>query len=351
MEETRIEAKNAAQTVQNLRTPEAIAAEINYIAQKTRETVLSGAIEIGRRLVEAKELVPHGQWEQWLRENVSYSQSTANNLMAVFREYGGGQQSLFQRANPAEIADLSYSKAVALLVLPREQREEFLEQNPVAGMSTRQLQAAIKEAKEQLEQSREQLEQSIEERQKYQKQAGEEMGRANRLEQEAREAANREAGLRRQLEQLEEKAARPSQQALDEITRQAQEEAQAAAAAQLEEARRQLAQAQAEKEETARRLAEEKEAARGRVEEIRGQLAKMYEEKEEIAKRLAAAGTGSAGNGEMAQARLLLARLQEDFNRFLGLAMALENKGEAQEAQKLKRALAALCGKMQELVQ
>lgn len=343
MEETRIEAKNAAQTVQNLRTPEAIAAEINYIAQKTRETVLSGAIEIGRRLVEAKELVPHGQWEQWLGENVSYSQSTANNLMAVFREYGGGQQSLFQRANPAEIADLSYSKAVALLVLPREQREEFLEQNPVAGMSTRQLQAAIKEAKEQLEQS-------IEERQKYQKQAGEEMGRANRLEQEAREAANREAGLRRQLEQLEEKAARPSQQALDEITRRAQEEAQAAAAAQLKEARRQLAQAQAEKEETARRLAEEKEAARGRVEEIRGQLAKMYEEKEEIAKRLAAAGTGSAGNGEMAQARLLLARLQEDFNRFLGLAMALENKGEAQEAQKLKRALAALCEKMKERV-
>ena len=343
--------KNTALPTKNLRTPEIIAAEINYIAQKTRETVLSGAIEIGRRLVEAKELVPHGQWEQWLRENVSYSQSTANNLMAVFREYGGGQQSLFQRANPAEIADLSYSKAVALLVLPREQREEFLEQNPVAGMSTRQLQAAIKEAKEQLEQSREQLEQSIEERQKYQKQAGEEMGRANRLEQEAREAANREAGLRRQLEQLEEKAARPSQQALDEITRRAQEEAQAAAAAQLEEARRQLAQAQAEKEAPARRLAEDMEAARGRVVEIRGKLAKMYEEKEEIAKRLAAAGTGSAGNGEMAQARLLLARLQEDFNRFLGLAMALENKGEAQEAQKLKRALAALCGKMQELVQ
>jgi len=140
--------KNTALPTKNLRTPEIIAAEINYIAQKTRETVLSGAIEIGRRLVEAKELVPHGQWEQWLGENVSYSQSTANNLMAVFREYGGGQQSLFQRANPAEIADLSYSKAVALLVLPREQREEFLEQNPVAGMSTRQLQAAIKEAKE-----------------------------------------------------------------------------------------------------------------------------------------------------------------------------------------------------------
>ena len=35
MEETRIEAKNAAQTVQNLRTPEVIAAEINYITQKT----------------------------------------------------------------------------------------------------------------------------------------------------------------------------------------------------------------------------------------------------------------------------------------------------------------------------
>ena len=169
-------------------------------------------------------------------------------------------------------------------------------------------------------------------------------------QQEAREAANREAGLRRQLEQLEEKAARPSQQALDEITRQAQEEAQAAAAAQLKEARRQLAQAQAEKEETARRLAEEKEAARGRVEEIRGQLAKMYEEKEETARRLAAAGTGNTGNEEMIQAKLLLAQLQEDFNRFLGLAMALENKGQLLEAAKLKKAIATLCEKMKERV-
>ena len=330
MEETRIEAKNAAQTVQNLRTPEVIAAEINYITQKTRETVLSGAIEIGRRLVEAKELVPHGQWEQWLGENVSYSQSTANNLMAVFREYGSDQQSLFARAGSTALEDLSYSKAVALLVLPREQREEFLAENPVNDMSTRQLQAEIKKAQEELEQS-------IEERQKYQKQAGEEMGRANKLAeennalrqqaQEARIAAEelekvkkkadaaqkREKQLLEKLKRLEEEKARPDQQTLNAMEQEAAQKAQDAAQEQIAEIQRELTRAQAEKE--------------------------------QIAKRLEA-----VGSEEMIQAKLLLAQLQEDFNRMLGLAMVLENKGQLLEAAKLKKAIATLCEKMKERV-
>ena len=70
------------------RTPEVIAAEINVIKAQTREVVCKSAIEIGRRLVEAKRCVPHGSWGAWLEENVEYSERTAQDLMKMFEEYG-----------------------------------------------------------------------------------------------------------------------------------------------------------------------------------------------------------------------------------------------------------------------
>ena len=65
------------------RTPELIAAEINHIKEETKRIVLNNSIEIGRRLTEAKLLIPHGQWGVWLKENVDYSKTTANNLMNI----------------------------------------------------------------------------------------------------------------------------------------------------------------------------------------------------------------------------------------------------------------------------
>lgn len=114
------------------KSAEVLAAEINTIKEQTRATVLSGAIEIGRRLLEAKELVPHGQWGAWLEENVDYSERTAQNLMRVFEEYG-------KKPNPQALADLSYTKAVQLLGLPKELRDELMEGADVEGMSTREL--------------------------------------------------------------------------------------------------------------------------------------------------------------------------------------------------------------------
>lgn len=45
-----------------VRTPEIVAAEIRQIADQTRKMVLNSSIEIGKRLCEAKEMVPHGEW-------------------------------------------------------------------------------------------------------------------------------------------------------------------------------------------------------------------------------------------------------------------------------------------------
>lgn len=44
------------------RTPFVVAAEINAINRESRKMLLKNAIEVGRRLKEAKELLNHGEW-------------------------------------------------------------------------------------------------------------------------------------------------------------------------------------------------------------------------------------------------------------------------------------------------
>lgn len=130
------------------RTPEVIAAEINSIKEQTRKVVLYNSIEIGRKLVEAKELVPHGEWGNWLEEAVDYSKSTANNLMKIFEEYGSDQITLLDdNLKSQAFGNLNYSQAVLLLGLPSDDREKFVEENKVDEMSTRELKKAIDDLK------------------------------------------------------------------------------------------------------------------------------------------------------------------------------------------------------------
>ena len=137
------------------RTPEIVAAEIRQIKDQTRKLVLNNSIEIGKRLCEAKEMVPHGEWGTWLERNVDYKQSTANKLMKIYEQYGAAQGELWGASAKSEtFTNLTYSKALALLAVPEEEREEFVEKNNVENMSTRELQEAIKarnEAEEKLQ--------------------------------------------------------------------------------------------------------------------------------------------------------------------------------------------------------
>ena len=126
------------------RTPAIIAGEINYIKRQAQQTLLAASVEIGRKLNEAKALVPHGLWEDWLTENVDYSQSTANNLMRIATEYGDEQVSLFSgKSNSETFASLTYSQAVALFALPMDQRQEFVENHDMEDLSTRELKEEI----------------------------------------------------------------------------------------------------------------------------------------------------------------------------------------------------------------
>ena len=127
------------------RTPQVIAAEITMITQQTRKILLASAVEIGRRLKEAKSLVNHGEWEKWLEESVSYSLSTARRLMQLYEEYGASFPDEPGLSNHAPVRDLTYTQALLLLGLPGEEREEFLAQNDVTGMTKLELQQALKD--------------------------------------------------------------------------------------------------------------------------------------------------------------------------------------------------------------
>lgn len=135
------------QLQQQSQNADQLAYEINFIKKQTLENVLKASIDIGERLSAAKELVPHGQWSDWLKEKVDYSQSTANNFMRIFREYGDEQISLSGKSKSQTFANLNYSQAVALFALPEPQREEFVETHDVSEMSTREMKEAIEAAK------------------------------------------------------------------------------------------------------------------------------------------------------------------------------------------------------------
>lgn len=132
-----------------VRTPEIVAAEINSIKFQTRNVLLFNSIEIGKRLTEAKEMMEHGQFGKWLAEAVDYSQSTANNLMKIYEQYGADQGALFgDNSKSQTFGNLSYSQAVALLGISAEEREQFIEDNNAAELSIRELKTKIKEYEE-----------------------------------------------------------------------------------------------------------------------------------------------------------------------------------------------------------
>lgn len=146
------------------RSAEVIAQEINAIKNQT-SGILEAAFtyakrscfEIGKRLEEAKAAVPFGEWGEWLEQNVSYSVSTANDLMRIYREFGNEQIDMLTGKSDAEVFEgLSQSQMVALFGLPKAMRAEFVEEHreelESGELSSRKLKEEIKRLNEVIEQ-------------------------------------------------------------------------------------------------------------------------------------------------------------------------------------------------------
>ena len=129
----RIIAQTMAKPVEG-RTIETITDEILDAKRTGGEAILT----IGRCLIEAKDMLPHGEWLPWLNERVEFSERTARNFMRLAREW----------TNRQTLADLGAAKALTLLALPAEEREQFVEEHNVIDMSARQLKEAIRERDE-----------------------------------------------------------------------------------------------------------------------------------------------------------------------------------------------------------
>lgn len=130
------------------RTPDIIAAEIALIKEQTKKILLVSAVEIGKRLLVAKEKIPHGEFVAWLEDAVQYSESTAYKLMRLAEEYGPGlSDSSSTSAKTESFAKLGYTQALVLLGLPAEERAEFITQLDLENTAVREMQQAVNDRK------------------------------------------------------------------------------------------------------------------------------------------------------------------------------------------------------------
>lgn len=126
----------SAQSAPTLRTIEQITADIRAHAKLAALSILS----IGQDLTDAKAQLRHGEWLPWLKE-VGIAPKTAENYMRLAREVIPG----------STLSALPYSKALALLDVPSEQREQFIAENDVTERSAASIKKLIAEAKKEKE--------------------------------------------------------------------------------------------------------------------------------------------------------------------------------------------------------
>lgn len=130
------------------RTPEVIAVEIRTIEENIYKTAVTGAIEIGLRLQEIKDALPHGEWYNFISKNLGYSERQAQNFMKIASEYGAENSPYLEALSKTHTcADLSISKALRLLQVPENEVENFVEKHDVSQMKVKELEEEIKKLK------------------------------------------------------------------------------------------------------------------------------------------------------------------------------------------------------------
>ena len=328
------------------RTPAVIGAEIRMYAEAGRRITLLCAIEIGRRLVEAKDMLAHGEWLPWLERETELSDRTAARYMKIFTEYGAAQQSLFGPvSNSPTLSNLSVSNALRLLAVPEEERESFAAEHDVEHLSAREVEALVRDRTAELEAQTD------------------EAKREAASERHARELSDREREemektLARMRDELREIESRPQPVAVERDEK-AIEEAAAAARAEatkdLEksvQAARMAAEAKAAKEikalkEQVSSTASDKQLAEKELEKLRGQLkeaeAKAADEAAPYREQIRALeGRLAVASPEVAEFKAAFDRAQKELTAMLD---ALHKVQDGDLRAKLAVAARAVLGK------
>lgn len=321
---------------------ETITTEIIQLKQDAGNAILG----IGQRLIEAKAILPRGEWLPWLEERVEFSERSAQNFMRLAREW----------SNPQALADLGASKALTLLALPPEERETFMaeshlvggEEKTVVDMTSRELERAIKErgaARQEAEAARADAQTAEESRAKMESDM-KALAEIHRSAQEG-EAQAREALARAQAE-LRELRERPVDVAV-EVDQAAVDKARAAAVAEMQvkvdqaEAARKEAEKKRKEAETALSEAKKQAGANAvilsRAERAEAELAEARRQLDAVAKAESASLVNQ--NGDLAMFNVLFSQTQEQVNKMHGLRLKL-GKDDGELDGKLKAAISAL---------
>lgn len=331
---------------------EVITQEINFYKLQAGNAI----IEIGKRLHEAKLTLPHGAWGAWLQNEVEFSERTAQNFMRIAKEY----------RNPQLIADMgnSATKALLLLSLPAEEREEFVgeaheidgEEKTVADMTTKEMERLLKELEaERAEKEKLQSQMDLFQTEKDNAKETEDKLEALLSQKEAAETAQKEAeekiaAMETEMDELRmqaEQTALPDESELERIRREAEntanQRAEEAMQKKLDKAKKDAEKAKKEAKE-AQAAIEAHEAAQKEAEEA------MLKAKEELAqvkadteKKLKAAGSSG-----IVIFKVHFEAVQGEINKMLTCIDGVEESEGKEEADKLRKALKSLCQSVQD---
>ena len=301
------------QAVPAVRDIETITAEILTLKQNAGDAIIG----IGQRLIEAKEMLPHGAWLPWLEEQVEFSERTARNFMRLAREW----------TNRQALADLGAAKALTLLALPPEERAQFMEEHhtingedkTVIDMTFRELEQAIRE--------RDKARLAAEAAQADAKSAEESRAKMEAdmalLKEQCRSSQDAVAAAQKELEELK---AKPVDVAVMAVDQEKLDAARAEAVAEM--------QAKVDKAKAARDKAEEnRKAAEAALAEIRTKL-------EEVGK--AERKAAIAGDSDLAVFQLLFGQAQEIANKLHGLLIKAQGREDGSQAAGMQKALSKL---------
>lgn len=291
-------------------------------------------------------MLSHGDWLLWLETRVEFSERTAQNFMRLARRY----------SNPQTLADLGSSKALMLLAVPEEAREEFISvphevdgnEKTVADMSARELAQAIKERdKALMAAAKAQAEQTAAEQAR--EKMAEDMALANEriaglnAEVEAQSAKAQvaptaAAQLEKELNELRSRPVEVAVEADPAAIEAARKEAEAAMRDKLDKAKANQKKAQADLAEVSSAL----ERARLEREQVEAELRKQLAQAEKKA--------ALASNEDFVLFKTILERLQEDGNRLCGLILKERNKDQ-ERAERFSNAFFACLDKMRKEAQ
>lgn len=299
-----------------------ITEEINFYKQQAGMAIL----EIGKRLVEAKDQLSHGEWLPWLEKKVEFSERSAQQYIRLWREYG----------KSATVADLGVRKALVLLALPDTERDSFAgEKHEVNGEEKTAAEMTVKE-----------LEKAVAERNAAREEAEKVKADLYAAREAAKDARSHVEELRGQLEELKNRpteVAIEQRDATEEQLAAARQEAETAAARRMAELEEALEKARGD----AAAAEERKEAAETELQNAERErdsaldAAKGYKAEAEAAHKMAAA----ASNEGVTKFKVVFDQTVENVNTLATLLQALPDS----QQEKLRRALLALADQVRKV--